>query len=491
MLSTSYFSLPLHASHQPLSLRAAKCKPSRKRKRDGDGRDQDDDDDDDDDNGGDNEGDAGSSTADDAEEEEHAPISGFTPVTQRSLAALAVPVDAQQYRTAGQSFQEPLPDRPFPHRPAACQPGGLDRGRGVAAPRICQEELANLFPPLFLPRSSYTTAPAAAATQQHVKLRLHHLSVLTTIFHRCVLDGDFLRAGRAWGMILRAEFGGKSVHLRKEGRWGIGAEILLRRDTEISMLEGTAGQEDGGESSSSSSSSRRRGRRRPEHLGAWFTRQGFEKAKEYYERLALQYQFRKWASHSVSSLDFYPALFSTWIYLVQAEYKASQRGDGGQPEVSSLPQDDHLSGSEPTPSPNRQDSSKLRASEKERLRKKVLKEAEDIAERMDELMRSPPYSDSLHLWCLRGMVSLWISDICMAPLPTTDGSTDITGESTWRSRRRDYEQGLRRRKEEIRAAKAAFGKAGSAVDSVIWEGRVPFEDDGDDDDDDDDASEDR
>ncbi|KAI9865189.1 MAG: hypothetical protein M1813_002509 [Trichoglossum hirsutum] len=488
MLSTSYFSLPLHASHQPLSLRAARYKPSRKRKRDDDHEQEKE------------EGDSGSSTTtttDDGPsssgraaiataegvEGKHAPISGFTPVTRRSLAALATPVDAQQYQAAGQPFEEPLPDQPFPHRPTYPL-DGLYRGRGTVAPRTCQEELANLSPPLYLPNPSYSkisSAPAAPAAtqQQHSKLRQHHLSVLTTILHRCLLDGDFLRAGRAWGMILRADSGGRGVHLTKEGRWGVGAEILLRRDTEISMLleekEGTVEQEDEEDSNW-----------KPKHLGAWFTRQGFEKAKEYYERLSLQYQFRKWNPHSVSSLDFYPAMFSTWIYITQAEYKAGQSGDRGWAEASPL-RDDHLSGSELTPSsPNGQDRLLLLllppTNEKECLRKKTLKEAEDIAARMDELMVSPPYSDSLQLWNLRGMVSLWISDICMAPLPIADemigsggtskgankGTNIIEGESI---PRRDHERNLQRRKDEIRTAKAAFEKAGRG-DSVI-----PFEDD--------------
>src|SRR5579862_6385385 len=152
MPPASYFSLPLHASHQPPSLRAARYRRPRKRKRDEQ-----------------EQGDS-SSTADDELPSSHAastsaekgsePLSGFTPVTQRSLAALATPADAGQYQTAGQSPQKPLPDSPFPHRAASPQDElGLSRRK---ATRICQEELANLSPPLFVPNSSYTEASAAA-----------------------------------------------------------------------------------------------------------------------------------------------------------------------------------------------------------------------------------------------------------------------------------------------------------------------------------------
>ncbi|KAI9774639.1 MAG: hypothetical protein M1840_002888 [Geoglossum simile] len=445
MPPTSYFSLPLHASHQPLSLRAARYRQPRKRKRDER-----------------EEGDS-SSTTDDELPSSHAattgaetgsaPLSGFIPVTQQSLAALATPVDAIQYQAAGQSPQNPLPDKPFPHRPGGPQ-DGLGRGRGNATPRICQEELANLSPPLFVPNSSYTKA-FAAAPEQHSMLKQRHLSVLTTIFHRCVLDGDFLRAGRAWSMILRAEVGGRGVHLRKEGRWGIGAEILLRQDNETSMSDGTSEREDGEESN----------KHLKQDMGFRFTRQGFEKAKEYYERLILQYQFRKWIPHSTSSLDFYPAMFSTWIYIVQAECKAGQTGIHERLE-SSLLHDNGSPRSESARSPDRQDIlHESHANELENLRKKTLGEAEEIAARMDELMLSPPYSDSLGLWDLRGMVSLWISDLCMTPSPIVSGTMhdrstgqdmDDTVENN--TSRGTYEQN-QRKNDEIRKAKAAFRKA--------------------------------
>ncbi|KAI9779232.1 MAG: hypothetical protein M1839_007484 [Geoglossum umbratile] len=459
MPSTPYFSLPLYTSHRPLSLRAARFRQSRKRKRDEQ----------------EEEGDSGSTTDDKSsgsrpatagKGRDHEPISEFTPVTQRSLAALAAPVDARQYQAAGQSSQKPLPESPFPHRPVYPQdePGP---GRGNATSRVCQDELANLSPPLFVPNPSYTNA-SVAAPQQHSKLRLRHLSILTTIFHRCVLDGDFLRAGRAWGMILRAESGGKGAHLRKEGRWGIGAEILLRRDTEVSMLDDTSERENGEE-----------GDKQPDymkhHMGTWFTRQGFEKAKEYYERLILQYQFRKWVPHSVSSLDFYPAMFGTWVYMVQAEYKTGQNGSREQLEALLL-QDNRLSGSESTSSPDRQDRlHEKHASELENLRQKSLREAEEISARMDELMLSPPYSDSPQLWGLRGMISLWISDLCIANRAIRESSIeqDIGNVVETSVSRRIQEQTQRRRNEEIRKAKTAFERARRGG-ADIGEGYMPL-----------------
>jgi RNA polymerase I specific initiation factor len=458
MSPASYFSLPLHASQQPLSLRAARYRRPRKRKRDER-----------------EEGDSSSTTDDELPSSNAAttsaeigsePLSGFTPVTQRSLAALATPIDARQYQTAGQPPQKPLPDSPFPHRAASPQDElGLGRGKTT---RICQEELANLSPPLFVPISSYTVA-SAAAPEQRTKLRQRHLSVLTTIFHRCVLDGDFLRAERAWGMILRAEFGGKGVHLRREGRWGIGAEILLRRDNETSMSDGASEREDREESN----------HHLKQDMGFRFTRQGFEKAKEYYERLILQYQFRKWVPHSTGGLDFYPAMFSTWIYIVQAECKAGQNGSRERLE-SSLLHDDGSPVSESARSPDRQDIlHEKHAGELESLRKKTLKEAEEIAARMDELMLSPPYSDSPQLWSLRGMVSLWISDLCMTPFPIVGGTIhdSSTGqdidETVENNTSRGAHEQNQQRNDEIRKAKAAFGKA-NRVGASIGEGYMPI-----------------
>nr|KMM68598.1 hypothetical protein CPAG_04924 [Coccidioides posadasii RMSCC 3488] len=184
--------------------------------------------------------------------------------TSARSSVILTPDEAHQYRIAGQPPDMELPGGNFPH-------SGLSSASGVkpATRRRIESDLAQLNPPVFLPGSARNS------------LRLKHLGVITTILHRCLLEGDYVRAGRAWGLILRDEWGGHAVDVRTEGRWGIGAEILLWRDGQMAAAGAEGGGGKGG------------------YKTEWFSRRGFERAKQYYERLILHYPYRKHAPNAL------------------------------------------------------------------------------------------------------------------------------------------------------------------------------------------------
>ncbi|EEA20974.1 hypothetical protein TMatcc_000979 [Talaromyces marneffei ATCC 18224] len=281
------------------------------------------------------------------------------------------PDEAHQYRVAGLSLDQELPGADFPH--AAVKDKKRKRSKRLA--RKLQEQ----WPPIFLPGSQTTEAT----------LHIQHLGVLTTILHRCLLEGDFVRAGRVWGMLLHEKFGKDPIDIRHGGRWGIGAEILFRQNT-------------AGTNTSNSTS----------HI---FTRPGFEAAKAYYERLIIQYPSRSARSSASSSLQFYPAMFSLWVYVVDHESKVAREAlEEEEDEIISERSADlganMLGGDDNT---HRDGSVMGRMAG---IRRKELAGAQEIAARMDEIMVGPPYSDSPALLRLRGMVALWIGDLQFSSL---------------------------------------------------------------------------
>lgn len=353
--SASVFSLPLAPWQQPSSVRVARYEPKKRKK----GFDDLDDDVED----------TGGETTDAA--------SDFTPA---GSSLILTPGEAHQYRVAGLPFDQELPGGRFPHEaPKEAPPRRQTKGEILRG-------LTSLSPPIYPPQS--------AAHQGN--LRLQHFAVLSAILHRCLLQRDYLRAGRTWGLILREEYGGSPLDVRNEGRWGIGAEILLRQGRQLSDL---ASASDDGLSKPQSASK------------VCFTRKGFEDAKQYYERLIIQHPYRKFAPDAISAMHFYPAMFGLWIYVTQEESNAARdaiqnrHSEDSSDEVS----DDEEYGTHC-------DSSKRQKMIAE-VRERELEQAQQIAARMDEIIVSPPYSDASEMLELRGMISLWIADLFVLSVP--------------------------------------------------------------------------
>jgi hypothetical protein len=301
-------------------------------------------------------------------------------------SAILSPEETHQYLVAGLGFNEELPGGHFPHGPAK------GKSRGVNTRRSTEKQPSSLSP--------HERISQSAAHEGN--LRHQHLAVLTSILDRCLADGDYIRAGRAWGLIIREHFGGRPIDIRIGGRWGIGAEILLRQGLQ--------------KSTEPPESDREANERTDEPNELWFTREGFENAKLYYETLVIQHPYQKRMPSATSALDFYPAMFGLWIYVTHEESAHARRrivkGDLKVTGEASDEEDDQFDPGHHYYRSARHQSmvAGIRANE--------LVEAQKIAARIDEIIVSPPYSDSPELLELRSMVSLWIADLFVSSLPS-------------------------------------------------------------------------
>ncbi|KAI4183340.1 MAG: hypothetical protein L6R41_005452 [Letrouitia leprolyta] len=228
-------------------------------------------------------------------------------------------------------------------------------------------------------------------------LRQQHLNVLTSLLHRCILKKDYERASRAWGMLLRMEVNGHPLDIRAQDRWGIGAELLLHGGT--SLTNHLDPEE---------SETRDQSERQNHHSADSFQR-GLMKAKDYYERLILQFPFRKSAANSISSLTFYPVMFGIWIHSIQLRHRLTMQKALQKRLISpnldsenSVDSDDEYSHSSSTSRPTENLIARHQT---------IIQDANEIVERLEELLISPPCSDHSGLWKIKGMLHLWIGQL--------------------------------------------------------------------------------
>ena len=327
------------------------------------------------------------------------------------------------YHIAGHPREEPLPPYPFPHA-AVKEPG--------PSKRSVDEELAGLNPPLYVPANN--------PEEKSHSLRRRHLDNLTTVLHRCMLKGEWQRASRAWAILIRMEIAGRGIDVRRNGRWGIGAELLMRGGTQ--QPEKHHWDLPGGDDES----------RSPDETveASKFYDEGFRLAREYYERLILQYPHTTRTQHVFNDTVIYPALFNIWIYEVQDRSKRARQslrsrrtsaedGDNEAESIASL------------------DSEK--DAQLKRIRDEELEAAVPIAQRMDELILSPPYDTNTNLLQLRGMVALWISYLHaeLARIPDRGGDSDGSSIGEFENRSKGGRHRAEGEKERENARKM-FGK---------------------------------
>ncbi|USW54776.1 Putative transcription initiation factor Rrn11 [Septoria linicola] len=277
------------------------------------------------------------------------------------------------YYIAGWPREKPLPGGNFPH--AAIHEAVLEK------PTV-EEELAKLKPPIYVPRKRPDDKTGS--------LRGRHLDNLTAILHKCMLNQDWARAARVWGLILRTEVGGFGPDIRQHGRWVIGAELLMRRQQTIEKPvandESESGQLD---------------TQALPHGVPVIPDDGFQLAREYYERMCLQYPHLARSHHSaVNAYAIYPALFNIWTYQVQ---DLSKRARQKLAVLHESPEFDDVHSVQSDTSEHRRI---LR-----QIRSKELSEAILITRRLDELLLSPPYDTNPELLELRGMISLWLANL--------------------------------------------------------------------------------
>jgi hypothetical protein len=181
-------------------------------------------------------------------------------------------------------------------------------------------------------------------------------------------------------------------------QWGIGAEILIRREqAKVSEVSTTSARRNSDNDTSLVHNDENNAPTKTK-----FADEGFKLAREYYERLVLQYPYTPHTQHTVNAKVFYPALFNIWVYEVQARYK-HLRTESSKARRSSS----HSIASD--------SDSELNGSQQALLSRDLLaREIADttaIVDRLDQLLLSPPYDISEPLLKTRGMIGLWLSDM--------------------------------------------------------------------------------
>ncbi|KAI5286064.1 hypothetical protein KEM52_002157 [Ascosphaera acerosa] len=453
--AASSFSLPLASWQQPRSQRALHYE-RRKRKHSDGHRQRDSDDHSEGDGGGDGYGSGGSESRPDD-------LTSAYSSARASSAHTLTPDEHRQYLVAGLSLDSKLPGGDFPHASPSKAGRRVQRTR-----RQAQREISSLSQPVY-----------HHGTQSIQTLRYRHLAVVTTMLHRCLMDGDYVRAGRIWGLILRGSgFTGKPVDLKHMGaRWGVGAEILLwsgdgthqgaHGRERLYEREGEAGEDNEDDDAQRVTNNMR-----------WFTRAGFMRAKEYYDRLILQYPFIKTHPHALSAHDFYPAMFGLWISVAHEDSRRARADVAKEDDLVSF---DETGGMAPTidatygddwdryegdggyiDSVQRQSETSAADTHAAAIiaaRTAELADAEDIAAAMDSAMLSPPYSDSSHLLRLRGMVCQWVGDLRVSCV-TADQSEDMLGKAKESAAfDLDYRRAVERREQCYRRADKFLRKA--------------------------------
>ncbi|KAJ4337042.1 hypothetical protein N0V95_008430 [Ascochyta clinopodiicola] len=297
-----------------------------------------------------------------------------------------------QLRVAGLAPEQEhrVPPSPFPHAPAKLLKPYLGSAK-------IRKEVAGPPSRLFTLDNTASKSDHVGSTVESSNLRRTHLNVLSTVMHKCLLQGDYDRAGRAWGMILRTQAPrGNLVDLRNHGRWAIGAEILLRRKPR-GVSQSTQDQEESAAHTDMDP----------------FSEEGFELAREYYERLIVQHPTRKQAPHVVDQRSFYPAMFSLWIQQVYEKSRRARKLYQREARRS-------RSRSRSIDSSHSNDNSPDEAASSENaIQVEELAQATEIAERLDDLVKSPPFDKQASLLQLRGTIALWISDLVVGNTAAT------------------------------------------------------------------------
>lgn len=369
--------------------------------------------------------------------------------------------DTDQFRSARQPFDRSLLKQNFPHAPSA-----LTTETSRVPSDQLEYDLTTLKPPLSIPGGYSWKGPSISGFSGGEGFRRRHLAALTTVLHKCMSEGDYLRAGRAWAIIIRFEINGHSLDIRNDDRWGTGAEILYHRsemlDDESRENETSASRLDEYENNESNENISK--------LKRLHCKGGFQEAQDYYERLALQYPYQKVLSNAVSALDFWPASYALWVWSLHDQYERSSKSA----EAVSL---NFKSDVDEMTKSNKTTSLAYPISQQYPGMVDVgsfsFRRGNEIAERLDELLGSPPHSDDPRLWSIRGMVALWIADLLTTPMPQRAGISSLIEEDEqsieqncdvmWKGaggslRKTTYNGGFQEHHSALEKAKMAFGK---------------------------------
>ncbi|MCJ1422279.1 hypothetical protein MMC29_000159 [Sticta canariensis] len=381
-MSHPFFMSPFNKTPPPNAIHPLPSSSSRKRKRSG----------------------SGSDDVLDNQSSELSSSSRSTGSSDSTIASLS-PLRAQQLKARHRANKRNLNLGILGKNIPNVQPGQDVEDSVLDLKNELQYALGGAEPRLLFQHQRYFRDVLVRDVPRSVGLRQQHLAALTIILHKCILEGDYTRAGRAWGILLRAEVNGHIMDVRTHDRWGFGAEILSRQ--RLQPVDSPSRQQ--------------RSFTLEDHSikqvlfdsKQWFSSEGFEQARGYYERLILQHPYQTALPNAVGASDFYPAMFGLWIYAEQEKYESSLKSfpEAGINLVQDARKTEQTHQRDLSPYPHAEAQLK-----KELIKKAFLRRCQEIAARLDELLVSPPFSDSARLGDLQCMVNKWIEDFSITTL---------------------------------------------------------------------------
>lgn len=313
----------------------------------------------------------------------------------------------KQFRVAGLPETEHIPSVPdFPHRPlpqysdlkrsAYDSDDDYDEGEDISELDGRTDSETGLDPETGTESEAERERREATKDRERAASRLRgearyrrardrNIGVLVGILRRCVAESDMVRAKRAFGLLVRADIDGRRVGLRREGFWGLGAEILMRNGE-------MAAEEDGA------------------HLKKrrWGSVTNMVLVRRYFEDLVQLHPYNRLHPDSLSALEFQPVLFTYEVYNVQVELEMA---------LEKAEEDDEEDGSGDMGDGDRGERLK---ETRDGLRIGALKAMRAVASRMDELMLNIPYSESVEMLRLRGKVALYMGNLALPAPPRSD-----------------------------------------------------------------------
>ncbi|KAF7524040.1 hypothetical protein G7054_g11552 [Neopestalotiopsis clavispora] len=363
------------------------------------------------------------------------------------------PNTLRQFAVAGLSPDEEVPSKlypKFPHRslPPGWQTGGETRSRrrsrsktSGGATSESEADATDTEGETVRQRSARGSGGGDGndLVSSHADI-FKHMSTMMTILHRCIHEGDMVRAKRAFGLLL----GTRHVDVRLNNMWTLGTEILMRDGEEKKGPKLGSAKGDGDFSAAAADSSRDNDDEDPDTAAdgsngrlplpaRWGSADNIQKVRDYIETLAQHYPYDAQFTRSVSAVDFWPALYNIEIYNVDAEHRralhrleesaALEDEDEDDNREIDMPDgddddendDDYEARLERRSQKREADRAQRRCAARDEIQNETRMAAQQIAERMDNLMMAAPYTTHVELLRLRGMLSLFIGDL---QLPT-------------------------------------------------------------------------
>lgn len=281
--------------------------------------------------------------------------------------------------------------------PSAQDEGSSEDNVGFIRPRHFPHAPSKSEPAFPLPHRS--------VSQRNIKKQ--HLAAVNGVLHRSILEGDYTRASRALELLTKVEYHGRRCDLRRNGWWGIKGELLLQNSTDDSVN----GQPTTSRSVSFSKESASQDASQPR-----FSEQGLRNAKDYYERLIVQYPYRRQRPKDVSAIEFYPAMINIWILLLQSRLRRCLEKN---PNLKSRRNSANATGSGAFLTNNDYNVDRRTHSSNpstviqdgQRELNSTIQEVEELLERLQGLLLRDPFDRDGDMLGTHAMVSLWLADL--------------------------------------------------------------------------------